>query len=130
MSVVLQYDARVKITYAYHNITTWDKTLKKPHISRILIGKLDPETGEIVKTPGNRRKKQLDEAVIDADIAAYNRKVQEKKRVEKDILSESSVELMNLKKSYLELQYKYEQFGRIMTSFAKSINQFFGETSH
>lgn len=127
MSIVLQHDSRANVTYAYHNIVIWDKVSKKQSTSRILIGKLDPETGEIVKSSGKRRKKQIDEAVIDAEIAEYNKKIREKKKLEQDILSDSSTELQTLKKEYAQLQRKYEQFGQIMTSFANSITRFFEE---
>ena len=48
MSLVLQYDPRVNVTYAYHNDSRWDKEHKQSSSSRILIGKVDPETGKVV----------------------------------------------------------------------------------
>ena len=128
MSIVLQYDSRVNATYAYHNKVMWDKTLKKSSTSRILIAKLDPNTGELVKTSGKRRKKAIDEDVIDQEIAEYNKNVREKKRVEEDILSGSSLEIQSLKQEFAEIQSKYKQFGQIMLSFSKQINNFFDNT--
>ncbi|MBQ9010043.1 MAG: hypothetical protein IJ088_12055, partial [Clostridia bacterium] len=103
MSIVLQYDSRVNITYAYHNSVVWDKLSKKSGTNRILIGKVDPETGEISKSSGARRKKQIDEAVIDAEIADYNRKVREKKGSGETELSENDDELRKLKEEYAQL---------------------------
>ena len=87
MSIVLQHDSRANVTYAYHNTVIWDKVQKKSSTSRILIGKVDPETGEVVKTSGNRRKKQIDDKTIDSEIAEFNKKVREKKNLEEALLS-------------------------------------------
>ena len=38
MSVVLQHDSRVNVTYAYHNECIWDKASKKAGAKRTLIG--------------------------------------------------------------------------------------------
>ena len=46
-------------TYVYDSVSYWDKDLKQPRSKRKLIGKLDPDTGEVVPTgkkgphPGN-----------------------------------------------------------------------------
>ena len=37
-------------TYVYDSVSYWDKDLKQPRSKRKLIGKLDPDTGEIVPT--------------------------------------------------------------------------------
>ncbi|MBQ8161450.1 MAG: hypothetical protein IJ083_12010 [Clostridia bacterium] len=75
MSIVLQHDSRTHITYAYHNDVTWIKDEKRSHQKRTLIGRISPETGEIIPTTGNRRKNQIDENVIQEEIAAYNQKI-------------------------------------------------------
>lgn len=38
------------ITYVYESESYWDKEKKQPRNKRKLIGKIDPETGEIVPT--------------------------------------------------------------------------------
>lgn len=37
-------------TYVYDSVSYWDKELKQPRSKRKLIGKLDPDTGEIIPT--------------------------------------------------------------------------------
>ena len=125
MSIVLQHDSRVNVTYAYHNTVMWDKTLKKSSTSRILIGKLNPETGEVVKTSGHRRKKQIDDETINREIEEYNKKVREKKRAEEDILSGSSLEIQSLKKELADIHSKCKQFSQIMSTFTDQINKLF-----
>ena len=46
-------------TYVYDNVSYWRKDLKQPRSKRKLIGKLDPDTGEIVPTSGRGRKRKV-----------------------------------------------------------------------
>ena len=123
MSIVLQHDSRANVTYAYHNTVIWDKVQKKSSTSRILIGKVDPETGEVVKTSGNRRKKQIDDKTIDSEIAEFNKKVREKKNIEEALLSGNSLEIMHLKEELARIQHKYKQVSQIMLSATSQIRQ-------
>ena len=60
-SIIKSLDKRTGITYVYESTSYWDKEKKQPRSKRVLIGKLDPETGETVPTDGrgNRRKQRL-----------------------------------------------------------------------
>ena len=53
-SIVHLYDKRSGITYVYQSTSYWDKSLKQSRSRRKLIGRLDPETGEVVPTSGRR----------------------------------------------------------------------------
>jgi transposase len=48
-------DKRIGITYAYESTAVWDKEKKQSRARRTLIGKLDPDTGQIVPTSGRNR---------------------------------------------------------------------------
>ena len=52
MSIVYQTDKRSGITYAYESKAYWDKEKKQSRSKRTLIGRVNPETGEITKTDG------------------------------------------------------------------------------
>ena len=56
MSIVYQTDKRSGITYAYESKSYWDKEKKMPRCKRTLIGRVDPETGEVKPTDGRCRK--------------------------------------------------------------------------
>jgi hypothetical protein len=56
MSIVYNHDKRSGITYAYESESYWDKEKKMPRCRRKLIGRVDPETGEIRPTDGRCRK--------------------------------------------------------------------------
>ena len=56
MSIVYNKDKRSGITYAYESTSYWDKEKKMPRCRRTLIGRVDPETGEIRPTDGRCRR--------------------------------------------------------------------------
>ena len=56
MGIIFQTDKRSGITYAYENKAFWDKEKKQSRSKRTLIGRVDPDTGEIVPTDGRCRK--------------------------------------------------------------------------
>ncbi len=56
MSQVKVTNKKSGITYVYESFSYWDKEKKQPRNKRKLIGKIDPETGEIVPTRGRSKK--------------------------------------------------------------------------
>ena len=62
MSLIKHLDKRNGITYVYESTSYWDKEKKQPRSRRTLIGRLDPETGEIVPTDGRGKRRQTSTA--------------------------------------------------------------------
>ena len=60
MGIIKQHDKRSGITYVYESVATWDPVKKQSRAKRKLIGRLDPQTGEIVPTDGRNRRKKAD----------------------------------------------------------------------
>ena len=60
-NIIKSLDKRTGITYVYKSISYWDREKKQPRAKRTLIGKIDPETGDMVPTDGrgSGRKKQI-----------------------------------------------------------------------
>ena len=58
MGIIKQYDKRSGITYAYESKAYWDSEKKMSRAKRTLLGRIDPETGEIIPTDGRNRKKK------------------------------------------------------------------------
>lgn len=56
MAIIHQHDKRSGITYAYESHSYWDKEKKMTRAKRKLIGRVNPETGEIIPTDGRCRK--------------------------------------------------------------------------
>lgn len=59
MAIIHQYDKRSGITYAYESHSYWDKEKKTSRAKRKLIGRVDPDTGEIVPTDGRGKKDKV-----------------------------------------------------------------------
>lgn len=57
MGIIYQTDKRSGITYAYENQSFWDPELKRSRSKRKLIGRVDPETREIIPTDGRCKKR-------------------------------------------------------------------------
>ncbi|MBO7711338.1 MAG: hypothetical protein J6S83_12780 [Lachnospiraceae bacterium] len=65
MAIIKQYHKDTDTTYVYESISYWDEEKKQSRSKRRVIGKLDPETGEIVPT-GKRGRKPRDAAAAPA----------------------------------------------------------------
>lgn len=58
MGKVKQLDKRTGITYVYESKAFWDKEKRQSRARRTLLGRLDPETGEIVPTDGRGKRRR------------------------------------------------------------------------
>lgn len=67
MAIIKQHDKRSGITYAYESTSYWDKEKKQSRSKRKLIGRIDPETGEIIPTDGRGKKGKKDKAAKAVD---------------------------------------------------------------
>lgn len=56
MGLVYQKNKKTGITYVYQNEPYWDKEKQQSRAKRTLIGKLDPDTAEIVPTRSYKKK--------------------------------------------------------------------------
>lgn len=59
MAIVYQQNKKTGITYVYQNEPYWDKEKRQSRAKRTLIGKLDPETGEIIPTRTYKKKDKM-----------------------------------------------------------------------
>lgn len=55
MAIIKQFDKRSGITYVYDSKSFYDKEKKCSRAKRTLIGKVDPDTGEIIPTDGRNK---------------------------------------------------------------------------
>ena len=56
MAIIKQYHKDTDTTYVYESISYWDETKKQSRSQRRVIGKIDPQTGEIIPTGKRGRK--------------------------------------------------------------------------
>lgn len=76
MALIKQYHKDTDTTYVYESISYWDEEKKQSRSKRRVIGKLDPETGEIIPT-GKRGRKPKAAPDTPADIPAQLPKLYE-----------------------------------------------------
>ena len=62
MAIIRQYHKDTDTTYVYESKSYWDPELKQARSKRHCIGKIDPETGEVVPTGRRGKKKKEDKA--------------------------------------------------------------------
>ncbi|MCR5405659.1 MAG: hypothetical protein K6E88_02635 [Lachnospiraceae bacterium] len=72
MAQIRQYNKKTGVTYVYESHSYWDKEKKQHRSDRKLIGKIDPETGEIIPT-----RKKKDTAVSDTKVSARIKALEE-----------------------------------------------------
>ena len=59
MAMIKQLDKRSGITYVYESTSYWDRAKKQPRSKRTLIGRLDPDSGEVVPTDGRGKRRSI-----------------------------------------------------------------------
>lgn len=55
MAIIKQFDKRSGITYVYDSKSYYDKEKKCSRARRTLIGKINPDTGEMIPTDGRNK---------------------------------------------------------------------------
>lgn len=55
-SIVYQIDKKSGAKYAFESVSYWDKEKKQPRSKRKYLGKVDPDTGEIIPSRGKTAK--------------------------------------------------------------------------
>ena len=69
MAIVKQYHKDTDTTYVYESESYWDPEKKQSRSRRKVIGKVDPDTGEIIPTgKRGRKKKESDASVISSSV--------------------------------------------------------------
>ena len=69
MAIIKQYHKDTDTTYVYESVSYWDEEKKQSRSKRRVIGKIDPETGEIIPT-GRRGLKPKEATVSPAAVPA------------------------------------------------------------
>ena len=97
MAIISQHDKRSGITYAYDSKSYWDKEKKMSRAKRTLIGRVDPNTGEIVPTDGRNRKPKVKEKKQPVDYKDLYEKLQKKSLAQEALITALKKEIQKLK---------------------------------
>lgn len=102
MAIIHQHDKRSGITYAYESHSYWDPEKKMVRAKRKLIGRVNPETGEITPTDGRGRKPSKEKRAVTGKNPDY-------------------------KEAYEKLLQKYESQQILLESLTKELSKYKSE---
>lgn len=98
MAIIHQHDKRSGIIYAYESHSYWDKEKKTSRAKRTLIGRVVPDTGEIVPTDGRCKKNKAQrEEIKDPDYKELYEKLQKKCLAQESLIAALQKEISGLK---------------------------------
>lgn len=98
MAIIHQHDKRSGITYAYESYSYWDKEKKMSRAKRTLIGRVDPNTGEIISTDGRCKKDKVKkETTEESNYKELYEKLQKKCVAQESLIAVLQKELNGLK---------------------------------
>lgn len=105
--IVYQTNKKTGITYAYESVSYWDKEKKQPRSKRQYIGRVDPETGEIIRKQDKGTRQQ-----DTSDLSEDNDRLQALLDEKDTVIASLKEEIENLEK---ELSQKKEAIEEIKT---------------
>lgn len=114
MAIVKQYHKDTGITYVYESESYWDAEKQQGRSRRKCIGKIDPETGEIVPT-GKRGRKKKEAVKTEYDDTQLREMTGKYERV--------YAELVSLKEQLKELKAENDQLRRSNTKLTAALDK-------
>lgn len=107
-TIVYQTNPKNGVKYAYESVSYWDKDKKAPRSKRRYLGRVDPETGEIIKGRHNHPKTGLrDPRATTGDKADAALCLTEE-------LAVKDAEITALKKELADMASRYEEAVRMI----------------
>lgn len=116
-TIVYQTNPETGVKYAYSSESYWDKDKKAPRSKRTYLGKVDPETGEIIKGIRKARKELKaspetsvpEEAIHEKDLVIARLEAEKKQlEEERDAAIRLLVEISRIASSGLARENKPE----------------------
>ena len=108
MAIIKQYHKDTDTTYVYDSQSYWDAEKGQSRSKRKLLGKLDPETGEIIPTGQRGRKKKEhpaeDPAQIEAKVTAATAGYLEKIQQQELTIRQQQAQITELNKRIVQME--------------------------
>ena len=110
---VRSYNKKTGVTYVYEATSYWDKEAKMPRAHRRLIGKINPETGEVVPT-GKRGPKPKKQALPDTEVKEDKPKLSDSEmkkelRLAQNRMKEKEARCESLEDEIRRMRFQYKQ---------------------
>ena len=103
-SIVYQIDKKTGAKYAFSSESYWDKEKQQPRSRRKYLGKVDPETGEIIP------KKEKDHSAENSSIEAS---------ALSDDLKAAETRILELEAALTDMTFKYESATKALSRISE-----------
>jgi len=104
MAIIKQYNKEADTTYVYESVSYWDADKKQSRSKRKLLGKLDPETNEVIPTGSRgRKRKETPVASDNSSEVQFNKKDEEIRKLT-IALTQKTAEIIRLEQENQRLQ--------------------------
>ncbi len=104
MAIIKQYHKDTDTTYVYESVSYWDADKQQSRSKRKLLGKLDPQTGEVIPTGSRGRKRKETTASSDNRTDTEAREKDERIRELTIALAQKEAEIIRLEQKNQRLQ--------------------------
>lgn len=125
MGIIKQFVKSTGTTYVYDSESYWDPVKKQSRSRRKLIGKLDPETGEVVPTGKKGRKpknESLKLGISDEQTLAYQKQLDQAQTSIKKLHLEIADKNMTIEKEQRENQKLKSELKKVKKSLVHFID--------
>lgn len=117
MALIKQYHKDTNTTYVYESESYWDPEKKQSRSRRRVVGKIDPETGEMV--PTGKRGKKKSSSDVQTENNTSNRSSLYQQAVstialKEEVIAEQKAELAALKKELAETREQNKMLARAL----------------
>ena len=86
-TIVYQVNKKTGVKYAYESTSYWDKEKKQPRTRRRYLGRVDPETGEIIKAKSRKDSEEKTQEPS-SELAALHEEIKRKDQVIADLTAD------------------------------------------
>lgn len=122
MAIIKQYNKKFNITYVYESESYWDPDKKQSRSKRKLLGRLDPETGEIIPTGGRGRKPKNPESSSPAVGPDSNKAIQQEQDDRQQQICELTVTVSKLKDELAQAKAENQQLRSALGKLKKQLD--------
>lgn len=106
--IVYQTNKKTGIKYAYESVSYWDKEKNQPRSKRKYLGRVDPETNEIIRSSGRKTHSEDNVPAKDSGLEKLHQEISRKDEM-----------IQELRRELKEEKKKTEQLLKILQQIRK-----------
>jgi chromosome segregation ATPase len=114
MAIIKQYHKDTDTTYVYDSVSYWNEEKGQSRSKRRLIGKIDPETGEIIPTGKRGRKPKAESSENNSELNRLYEESQTRIRELLLTINQKDLEIASLRKEIAQLKDALEKVDKYL----------------